>query len=83
MTNGLWRQLLWQKLWWTFLQSAGQLHALSSYLGKGEMLPNRDGNKFVHKNKLFVHMENVWDLLFWLMGPTLCFSIVSTSTGTL
>ena len=40
------------------------------YLGKGEMLTNRDVNKFVTtflRNKLFVHMEHFWDLLFQLM----------------
>jgi hypothetical protein len=44
------------------------------YLGKGEMLTNRDGNTFVftfERNKLFVSMEHFWDLLFQLMkhGP--------------
>ena len=40
------------------------------YLGKGEMLTNRDVNKFVQKNvrnKLFVHMEMFGDLLIQLM----------------
>jgi uncharacterized protein YjfI (DUF2170 family) len=36
------------------------------YLGKREMLTNRDVNKFVHnmRNKLLVHMEHFGDLLF-------------------
>ena len=37
------------------------------YLGKGEMLNDRDVNKFVHKIKLFVHMDNFGDILFQLM----------------
>ena len=40
------------------------------YLGKGEMLTNMGVNQFVHtfeRNKLFVHVENFWDLLFQLM----------------
>uniref|UniRef100_A0A8C7K089 threonine--tRNA ligase n=1 Tax=Oncorhynchus kisutch TaxID=8019 RepID=A0A8C7K089_ONCKI len=40
------------------------------YLGKGEMLTNRDLNKFVHKmerDKLFMCMEHFRDLLFKLM----------------
>jgi hypothetical protein len=40
------------------------------YIGKGEMLINRDVNKFVHQiseKKYFVRMEHFWDLLFQLM----------------
>ena len=33
-----------------------------AYLGKGEMLANRDVNKF-ERNKLFVHIEHFWDLI--------------------
>jgi hypothetical protein len=36
------------------------------YLGKGEMLTNRDVNKF-ERNKLFMRMDNFRDLLFQLM----------------
>ena len=36
------------------------------YLGKGEILTNRDVNKF-EINQLFVRMEHFWDLLFQLM----------------
>jgi hypothetical protein len=43
------------------------------YLGKGEMLTNRDVKhicaKILERNKLFVNMEHFWDLLFQLMGP--------------
>ena len=35
-------------------------------LGKGELLTNRDLNKFV-RNKLSVYMEHFWDLLFQLI----------------
>ena len=39
------------------------------YLGKGEVLTNRDVNKFVHLREIsfFVYMEHSWDLLFQLM----------------
>ena len=40
------------------------------YLGKGEMLTNKGVKTMCAKfeiNKLFVHMENFWDLLFKLM----------------
>ena len=41
------------------------------YLGKGEMLTNRDVNKFVHQVlreiSFFVHMEHYSDLSFQLM----------------
>ena len=41
------------------------------YLGKGEMLNNRDINKFVHnileKYHFLCIMEHFWDLLFQLM----------------
>ena len=40
------------------------------YLGEGEMLTNRNVNKFVHKmyEKLYVvRMKQFWDLLFQLM----------------
>ena len=36
------------------------------YLGKGEMLTNRDANK-LERNKPFLRMEHFWDLLFQLM----------------
>jgi hypothetical protein len=35
------------------------------YLGKGEMLTDRDANKFVHK--LLGRMQHFWDLLLQLM----------------
>ena len=44
------------------------------YLGKGEMLTNRDVKNLCttfERNKLFVHMEQFGDLLFQLMKPTL------------
>ena len=37
------------------------------YLGKGEMLTNRDENTFVHnvlEKKHFVSIEHFWDLVF-------------------
>ena len=41
------------------------------YLGKVEMLTNRDVNKFVH-NIPFVHLEYFWDLFYFSsVGPTL------------
>ena len=36
------------------------------YLGKGEMLTNKDVQKF-ERNKLFVRLEHFWGLLFQLM----------------
>ena len=39
------------------------------YIGKGEMLMNRDVNKYIknERNKVFVHMEHFWDLSFQFM----------------
>ena len=40
------------------------------YLGKGQILTNRDVNKFVHnifEKNVFCSMENFWDLLFQFM----------------
>ena len=42
----------------------------TDYLDKGEMLTNRDVNKFV-RNKLFVRMEHFCDFLFQLRTKTL------------
>jgi hypothetical protein len=52
------------------VKKPGQLLDMPNLSGKGCMLTNGDVNKLVQefeRNKLFVHLEHYWDLLFNLM----------------